>query len=69
MCLNFYDTGAEVMNLLKNEEVWVSHIWDGGGRKLMSSDSKFIYLLPKTGGLGWTDTFIVPKNADNPEEL
>ena len=33
----------------------------------MSSDSKFIYLLPKTGGLGWTDTFMIPKNADNPE--
>ena len=65
--LKFYDTGAEVIDLLKNEEVWVSHIWDGGGRKLMSSDSKFIYLLPKTGGLGWTDTFMIPKNADNPE--
>lgn len=65
--LKFYSTGAEVMDLLKNEEVWVSHMWDGGGRKLMMSDPKFVYVLPETGGMGWADTFIIPVNADNPE--
>lgn len=65
--LKFYGTGAEIMDLLKNEEVWVSHIWDGGGRNLMVSDSKFKYILPSTGGLGWTDTFMIPANARNKE--
>ena len=65
--LKFYSTGAEVMDLLKNEEVWVSHMWDGGGRKLMMGDSKFVYVLPETGGMGWADTFMIPANADNPE--
>lgn len=65
--LKFYSTGAEIMDLLKNEEVWVSHMWDGGGRKLMSTDSKFIYVLPKTGGMGWSDTFMIPSGADNPQ--
>lgn len=64
--LKFYDTGAELLDLLKNNEVWVSHIWDGGGRKMMQFDPKFTYVLPKTGGLGWTDTFMIPKNAPNP---
>ena len=65
--LKFYDTGAEVLDLLNNEEVWVSHIWDGGGRKLESSDPKFKYMLPSTGGFGWTDTFMIPASALNSE--
>jgi spermidine/putrescine transport system substrate-binding protein len=65
--LKFYSTGAEIMDLLKNEEVWVSHMWDGGGRKLMANDPKFVYVLPETGGMGWADTFMIPANADNPE--
>jgi spermidine/putrescine transport system substrate-binding protein len=64
--LKFYDTGAELLDLLKNNEVYVSHIWDGGGRKMMKFDQKFKYVLPKTGGLGWTDTFMIPKDAPNP---
>src|SRR4030042_4027017 len=65
--LKFYDTGAEVLDLLNNEEVWVSHIWDGGGRKLESSDPKFKYMLPSTGGFGWTDIFMIPASALNSE--
>ncbi len=65
--LKFYDTGAELLDLLNNEEVWVSHIWDGGGRKLEASDPKFKYVLPSTGGFGWTDTFMIPASAVNPE--
>ncbi len=64
--LKFWDSGAEILDLLKNEEVWVSHIWDGGGRKMMQFNPKFKYVLPKTGGLGWTDTFMIPKSAKNP---
>jgi spermidine/putrescine transport system substrate-binding protein len=64
--LKFYDTGAELLDLLKNDEVYVSHIWDGGGRKMGKFDQKFKYVLPKTGGLGWTDTFMIPKDAPNP---
>ncbi len=64
--LKFYTTNAEISDLLKNEEVWVSHIWDGGGRKLSQFDPKFVFTLPKTGGLGWTDAFMILKNAANP---
>ncbi len=64
--LKFYDTYAEIFDLVKNEEVWVSYIPDGQGRKLSQLDPKFKYILPKTGGLGWTDTFMIPKSAANP---
>jgi spermidine/putrescine transport system substrate-binding protein len=64
--LKFWDSGAEILDLLKNEEVWVSHIWDGGGRKMVQFNVKFKYVLPKTGGLGWTDTFMIPKSVANP---
>ena len=65
--LKFYSTGAEILDMLGNEEVWVSHIWDGGGRKLAAGDPKFVYVLPETGGFGWTDTFMIPAAANNPE--
>jgi len=64
--LKFWDSGAEILDLLKNGEVWVSHIWDGGGRKMVQFNARFKYILPKTGGLGWTDTFMIPKSAANP---
>jgi spermidine/putrescine transport system substrate-binding protein len=63
--IKFYDTFAEIIDLMKNEEVWVSYIQDGQGRKLTQFDSKFKYILPKTGGMAWTDTFMIPKNAAN----
>lgn len=64
--LKFWDSGAEILDLLKNGEIWVSHIWDGGGRKMVQFDPSFVYVLPGTGGLGWTDTFMIPANAPNP---
>lgn len=64
--LKFYSTGAELLDMLGNEEVWVSHIWDGGARKLASGDDKFVYVLPSTGGFGWTDTFMIAKASSNP---
>ena len=63
--LKFYNTGAEISDLLMNEEVWISHIWDGNGRSLCKSDAKFKYVFPKTGGVAWTDSFIIPKSAAN----
>jgi spermidine/putrescine transport system substrate-binding protein len=53
---------------MKNEEVWIAHIEDANGRKLSQFDSKFRYILPKTGGVGWIDTFMIPKTAVNPNE-
>jgi spermidine/putrescine transport system substrate-binding protein len=64
--LKFYGTEAEFFDLMKNEEVWVSKCEDGDARKLAQFDAKFKYVIPKTGGLGWCDTFMIPKEAANP---
>ena len=64
--LKFWDSGSEIIDLMKNEEVWVSFIDDGFGRKLSQFDPKFKYVLPQEGGMGWTDTLVIPKNAVNP---
>ena len=66
--LKFYVTGAEIIDLMKNEEVWISYIEDGNARKLSQFDAKFKYVLPKEGGLGFSDTFMIPKEAINPAE-
>ncbi len=64
--LKFTSSGSEVSDLMKNEEVWVAQIWDGGGRSLSKFDSKFKYVLPKSGGMAWADSFMIPKRATNP---
>ena len=64
--LKFYNSNAEILDLMKNEEVWVSYIEDGAGRELAQFDAKFKYVLPETGGSGWTDTFVIPKDSENP---
>jgi spermidine/putrescine transport system substrate-binding protein len=64
--LKFYDSYTEIIDLMKNEEVWVCQIADGNGRKLSKIDSKFKYVLPEEGGLGWADTFMISKSAANP---
>ncbi|MFC2159966.1 PotD/PotF family extracellular solute-binding protein [Actinomycetota bacterium] len=64
--LKFYKTNNEIMDLMKNEEVWISFIWDGGGRKLSKFDPKFKYVLSASGGMAWADTFMIPKEAKNP---
>jgi spermidine/putrescine transport system substrate-binding protein len=64
--LKFYGTGAEIVDLMKNEEVWISYIQDGNGRKLSQFDAKFKYILPQTGGQGWADTLMIPTAAVNP---
>ncbi len=66
--LKFYKTNNEITDLMKNEEVWVSFIWDGGGRKLSQFDPKFKYVLSTSGGMAWADTFMIPKEAENPAE-
>jgi spermidine/putrescine transport system substrate-binding protein len=66
--LKFYNSESEAIDLMKNEEVWVSFVYDGAARRLSQYDSKFKYVLPKNGGFGWTDTFIIPNTAKNPEE-
>jgi len=65
--LKFYNTENEILDLMENEEIWVCQIQDKVGRKLSQSDTKFKYILPKTGGLAWADTFIIPKEAANPD--
>jgi len=63
--LKFYGTGSEIIDIMKNEEVWVSYIQDGNARKLEQFDNKFKYVLPGTGAPAWADTFMIPKSASN----
>jgi len=65
--LKFYNSEAELLDIMKNEEVWVCKCEDGSGRKLSQFDSKFKYVISKTGALAFTDTFMIPKEAANPK--
>ena len=41
--------------------------WDAGGWKLNKENSDIEYIAPKSGALGWIDTFVLPRKTKNEE--
>ena len=39
--------------------------WDGGGWKLHAEDPNIDFVAPRSGALGWIDTFAIPAKAKN----
>jgi spermidine/putrescine transport system substrate-binding protein len=51
---------------LGNAEVAAHFWWDGNAMKLRRNDAKNIeFAMPKEGLVGWLDSFVVPKGAEN----
>lgn len=63
-----YWSGADVLlNLVRSGEVVAAMGWDTTGWKLHNTNPDIVYLVPRSGALGWIDTFAIPKNAKNTE--
>lgn len=56
----YWGGGDELMNLLRSKEVTASMAWDTGGWKLNDEVSDVTFVAPKSGALGWIDTFVLP---------
>jgi spermidine/putrescine transport system substrate-binding protein len=50
---------------MRSEEVYVAMAWDGAGWKLHSENANLDFIAPKSGALGWIDTFALPAKAKN----
>jgi spermidine/putrescine transport system substrate-binding protein len=62
---NYWTNGDSLLQLLRSEEVYVAMGWDGGGWKLHKENPNIDFVAPKSGALGWIDTFAIPAKSKN----
>lgn len=56
-----YWEGADgLMGLIRSGEVTAAMAWDFGGWKLNNENPDIQFIAPKSGALGWIDTFAIP---------
>jgi spermidine/putrescine transport system substrate-binding protein len=61
----YWTTRQENIDFMLREETHLAQGWDGTGWLLSQSNPEIKFVAPQEGGLGWTDTFAIPAQADN----
>ncbi|MCB2170341.1 MAG: extracellular solute-binding protein [Deltaproteobacteria bacterium] len=61
----YYDNNDAILQALQSEEVYVAMAWDIGGWKMHAVNPDIDFIAPKSGALGWIDTFAIPAKAKN----
>lgn len=64
---NYWANGDALLELMRNNEVYVAMAWDNGGWKLHEQNPDIDFVAPASGALGWIDTFAIPAKAKNVE--
>lgn len=62
---NYWANGDALLQSMRSGEVYVAMAWDNGGWKLHGENSDIDFVAPKSGALGWIDTFTIPSKAKN----
>jgi spermidine/putrescine transport system substrate-binding protein len=63
----FWDNKDQLLNGVRNGEIVGAMMWDTGGWKLNGENPDVQYIAPKSGALGWIDTFALPAKGRNDE--
>ena len=61
----FWDNKDQLNNGLRTDEIVGAMMWDTGGWKLNGEKAEIQYIAPKSGALGWIDTFAIPAKGKN----
>jgi spermidine/putrescine transport system substrate-binding protein len=61
----FFDNKDQLLNAMRAGEVVVADMWDTGGWNLNRENPDIDYVVPKSGALGWLDTFALPARGRN----
>jgi len=61
----FWDNKDQLLNGVRNGEVVAAMMWDTGGWKLNAENPDIQYIAPKSGALGWIDTYALPAKGRN----
>jgi spermidine/putrescine transport system substrate-binding protein len=64
--LKFYwDNKDQLLNGMRAGEIVGAMMWDTGGWKLNGEKAEIQFIAPKSGALGWIDTFAIPSKGKN----
>jgi spermidine/putrescine transport system substrate-binding protein len=61
----FYDNKDQLLNGIRSGEVVAAMMWDTGGWTLNRENPDIQFVVPKSGALGWLDTFALPARGRN----
>ena len=61
----FYDNKGQLLNGIRSGEVVAAMMWDTGGWTLNRENPDIQFVVPKSGALGWLDTFALPARGRN----
>jgi spermidine/putrescine transport system substrate-binding protein len=61
----FWDNKDQLLNAMRNKEIVGAMMWDTGGWKLNDENPDIRYFAPRSGALGWIDTFAIPSKGRN----
>lgn len=61
----FYDNKDQLLNGIRTGEVIAAMMWDTGGWTLNRSNPDIQFIVPRSGALGWLDTFALPARGRN----
>ena len=61
----FWDNKDQLLNGMRAGEVVGAMMWDTGGWKLNRDNPDIQFVAPKSGAMGWIDTFALPAKGRN----
>ena len=61
----FWDNKDQLLNGMRAGEVVGAMMWDTGGWKLNNEKPEIQFIAPKSGAMGWIDTFALPAKGRN----
>src|ERR1700687_2633543 len=61
----FYDNKDQLLNGMRSGEIVAAMMWDTGGWLLNRQDPDIQFIVPRSGALGWLDTFALPARGRN----
>jgi spermidine/putrescine transport system substrate-binding protein len=61
----FYDSKDQLLNGFRSGELVAAMMWDTGGWTLNRDNPDIQYVVPRSGALGWLDTFALPARGRN----
>ena len=61
----FWDNKDQLLNGIRAGEIVGAMMWDTGGWKLNREKPEIDFIAPKSGALGWVDTFALPAKGRN----
>ncbi|MFZ7126580.1 MAG: extracellular solute-binding protein, partial [Desulfobacterales bacterium] len=63
----YWTNGDALLQSMRSGEVHLAMAWDNGGWKLHEENPDIDFIAPKSGALGWIDTYAIPAKAKNLE--